>query len=89
MAFVFEIIGQFLFESLAYGVGKAMVVVLLPHLRIEPLQKQKSMPPWKWRGFTYERGSHRYLYTESIQLLGLCALVLIGLALIVAVTYAN
>ena len=89
MAFVFEIIGQFLFESVAYGVGKAIAVVFLPHLKIAPLQKQKSMPRWKWRGFTYKRGSHRYLYTESIQLLGLCALILIGLALIVAVAYAN
>jgi hypothetical protein len=89
MAFVFEIIGQFLFESLAYGVGKAVAVVFLPHLKIAPLQKQKSMPPWKWRAFAYERGSHRYLYTESIQLLGLRALILIGLVLIVVVGYAN
>jgi hypothetical protein len=50
MAFVFEIIGQFLFESLAYGIGKAIAAVLLPHLRIEPLQKQKSMPPWAISG---------------------------------------
>jgi hypothetical protein len=89
VSFIFELIGQFLFQSLAYGVGKVIAAVFLPNLKIEPLQKQESMPPWKLRGFTYERGSQRYLYTESIQLLGICTLVLVALVAILMVHYAN
>ena len=84
-----DIIGEASLEGLAYGVGRAVVAMFLPHLSVEPFVKQKSASGWKWRGFTYKRGSHRYLYIESIQLIGLAALLLLGAAAAIMMRYAK
>jgi len=83
-----EIIAEGIFQVASYGLGKTMAVFFLPHLGIEPLEKQKSMPPWKWRGFTYEKSGRRFLYTESIQLLGLSIILLLGIGLALAISNA-
>jgi len=83
-----EIIGQGIFEVACYGLGKTIAIFFLPHLGIEPLEKQKSMPPWKWRGFTYEKSGRRFLYTESIQLLGLGIILVLGVGVAVAISNA-
>ena len=80
-----EIVAEGIFGVAIYGIGKAMAIFFLPRLGIEPIEKQKSMPPWKWRGFTYEKSGRRFLYTESIQLLGLSILVIIIAGIVVAV----
>ena len=84
-----DIIGEVILEGLAYGVGRPVVAVFLPHLRVEPIAKQKSASGWKWRGFTYKRGSHRYLYIESIQLIGLATLLLLTAAAAIMLRYAK
>jgi hypothetical protein len=83
------IIVEIIFEGLTYSIGRAVVMVFLPHLRVEPIAKQKSASSWKWRGFTYKRGSHRYLYIESVQFIGLAALLLLGAAAAIMVRYAK
>jgi hypothetical protein len=75
-----DAIVEVILEGLAYGIGRAVTAVFLPHLRVEPFAKQKSASGWKWRGFTYKRGSHRYLFIESIQLIGVATLLLLGAA---------
>jgi hypothetical protein len=81
---------QGVFEGTAYLVGKAVASVLLPHLGIEPLEKQKSMPfSWTGRGFTYQRAGARFLYTESIQFIGTIVLLTCGLGLVLMVRYAT
>lgn len=83
-----EIIAEGIFQVAIYGIGKGMAMFFLPHLGIEPLEKQKSMPPWKWRGFTYEKSGRRFLYTESLQLLGFVVLFLVGIGIVVLVRNA-
>lgn len=84
-----EIIFQGVFEVACYGVGKMMAIIFLPHIGIEPLEKQKAMPPWKWRGLTYEKSGKRFLYTESLQLLGLAMLIILGIGLILVMRHAG
>jgi hypothetical protein len=82
VSILFEVVGQFLFEVLAYGTGKICALVLVPHIGIEPFEQQRSAPRWKWRGFSYLKGGRRFLYTESIQLLGLGIWIIIALVVI-------
>ena len=84
-----EILGQVILEVVAYGIGKAVAIILLPHFFIEPLTEQRSMPPWKWRGFTYRKDGRRYLYTEAIQLLGLAVLLACTIGALAVAHYAN
>ena len=85
MSFFGELLAQVGFELASYAIGKGTAVLLLPQLGIEPLEKQKSMPPWKWRGFTYAQNGRRYLYTETIQLLGLAVLLVTGIGVVAMV----
>jgi hypothetical protein len=90
MNFLGEIVAQGLLEGIAYFVGKAIAFVFLPHLGIEPLKRQKSMPSsWKWRGLTYTKGGKRYLYTESIELIGVITLLLVGFGALAMARYAK
>ena len=82
MSILFELIGQFIFEVLAYGTGKIFALVFVPHIGIEPFDQQRSAPRWKWRGFSYLKGGRRFLYTESIQLLGLGVWIIMALVVI-------
>ena len=68
---LFELVGQALLEVVAYGTGKIFARVFLPNIGVEPFMRQRSMPPWKWRGLTYQRGDRKLLYTEAVVLLGL------------------
>lgn len=84
MTVLFELIAQFVFEVLAYGTGRAFAFLLVPRLGVEPIERQRSAPRWKWRGaFTYQIGNRRFLYTESIQLLGIGVWLVVGLVIFV------
>jgi hypothetical protein len=83
MAALLEIIAEILFEVLLYGTGKVFARVLLPHLGIEPLERQRSTLAWKWLGFTSSKDNRRYLYTESIQVLGLLVWLFVGVMIFV------
>ena len=72
------LLAEIVFEILAYCAGKAVATVLLPHLKIDTLSKQQSEPQGRWWAFTYVRGGHRYLYTKSIQAIGVVTLLLAG-----------
>ena len=74
-----EIVAEGILQVAAYGLGRTLAAFFLPHLGIEPLEKQKSIPRCKWRGFTYEKSGRRFLYTESIQLLGWAVLLFVGI----------
>lgn len=82
MSILFEIIGQFVFEVLAYGTGKLFALLFIPRMGIEPLEQQRSAPRWKWRGFSYLKGDRRFLFTESIQLLGIVTWIFIALVIL-------
>jgi len=72
MQFVFEFIFHVVVDILAYQTGKVFARILLPHLKIEPLDRQKIAPTgFSRRSSTYRRGKRRYLYAESIQALGI------------------
>jgi hypothetical protein len=60
----------------------------LPHLAIEPLEKQKSMSRFKWVPFTYTKDNRRFLYTESVQVIGLAFWVIVGLWVLIILKYA-
>jgi hypothetical protein len=75
---VFEFIAQGIFEVLLYGTGKVVCMLFLPHLGIEPFEKQKPMPRFKWWAFTYVKNDRRFLHTESVQFVGLIFWVLIS-----------
>jgi hypothetical protein len=82
--------GQGIFETAAYVVGKAVAFAFLPHLGIEPLQHQKSMPfSWASRNLTYRKDGRRFLYTESIQLIGTAVLLTCAVGLALMVHYAT
>jgi hypothetical protein len=85
VSFFGELLAQAGFEFACYAIGKVTAIFLFPQLSIEPLKKQKSMPPWRWRGFTYRQSGCRYLYTESIQLLGLAVLLVVGIGVVAIV----
>jgi hypothetical protein len=77
---VLEILLYIVCEILAYWTGRLFAPILLPHLKIDPFRRQKSTPyGWKWRGFTYRKGKHRYLYTESLQALGVAVWMMVAL----------
>jgi hypothetical protein len=71
-----EFITRLILELISYPLGRACAAVLFPWLGVEPLHKQKQAPPWKWRGFTYKRGNRAFLYTESVQGLGVMVMLL-------------
>ena len=84
-----ELLFQIVFEVSAYFIGKGFLKVFIPHIGIEKLEKQKSVPKWKWKGFVYEKGSKQYFYTEAIQLIGLLLIIFIIVLTIGIVQYAN
>jgi hypothetical protein len=82
--------GQGILEAAAYFVGKAVAFVFLPHLGVESLHQQKSMPfSWTSRNFTYRKDGRRFLYTESIQLIGAAVLLACGVGLALMLHYAT
>jgi hypothetical protein len=79
MQFVFEFIFHVVLEVIAYQTGRLLAPILLPHLKIEPVDRQKVAPMGlKFRNLTYRRGKQRYLYALSVQSLGLAVWVVAG-----------
>jgi hypothetical protein len=77
MSFVFELIFQLVFECVAYGVGRAFLLLLAPGYGSE---LEVSRPPkrtWKWRGWTFEQNGRRYFYAEGVQLVGLTVIIVL------------
>ena len=90
MEFFGSAAAQGFFEAAAYFVGRAVASAFLPHIGVEPLKSQKSMPfSWTSRNFTYQRDGRRFLYTESIQFIGTIALLICGVGLALMVHYAT
>jgi hypothetical protein len=82
MSALFELIAQILLEVVLYGTGKLFAQILVPHVGIEPFDRQRSAAGWKWRGFTYSKGNKRFFYTESIQMLGFVVWLVVGLMIL-------
>lgn len=81
MQFVLESIFHVIVEILFYKTGEFFAPFLFPHLKIETFERQKIMPSsFKRQGFTYRRGKRRFLYAETISLIGLLAWLFAGLA---------
>jgi hypothetical protein len=67
---VFDVI-LFLSSGIAYFTGRLIAAVLFPHLQIEPFDRQRSIPRrWNHKRITYEKGGQRFLYMESIEMIG-------------------
>ena len=81
MSVVLELFFQFLAEFVAYGVGRATFLIFAPHYGVESGDKPPRRP-WNWRGWSFERDGRRYLYIETVQLVGL--LVLVSFAVVIA-----
>jgi len=61
----------FLSSGIAYFTGRAVVAVFLPHLQVEPFDRQRNMPRrWNHKRFTYDKSGKRCLYMESIEMIG-------------------
>jgi len=87
MSAALELLFQLVFEIVLYGVGRAVLLVFAPHIGVESQTKQakSSSKWWDWRGFSFMHNGKRYLYLESVQLVGLATIV----SLIVLVVLAN
>ena len=79
MSILIEFIAEIILTYLAYGTGKIFTQVFVPHIGIEPFDQQRSAPRWEWRGFSYVKGNRRFLYTESIQIVGLSVWIILAL----------
>ena len=77
MEFIGKLILEAILQVIAYWLGRSVAMLIMPTIGIEPFHKQQQEPRWNWRGFTYMKSGKRFLYTESIQLLGLAFLFLI------------
>jgi hypothetical protein len=77
MSLIAELVGQFIMEFLAYGIGRVFVLVFLPWYGVEPLSRHdpREERGWKWRGFSYQEMGRRYLRIGTVQLIGLVILV--------------
>ena len=77
MSLIAELVGQFVMEILAYGVGRLFVFVFLPWYAVEPVSRHdpREERRWKWRGFSYQEMGRRYLRIESVQLIGLALII--------------
>lgn len=83
MSLILEVIAQFVFEVLAFGIGRVFVFLFLPWYSIEPLSRPVEQGPrWKWRGFGYREKGHRFLRVETVQLIGV--VILFGLIVTLA-----
>ncbi|MPN26637.1 hypothetical protein SDC9_174062 [bioreactor metagenome] len=60
-------------------------MLALPSYGVEELAKMRTARRGAKAGFSYERNGQRYLYLESVQLLGLAALLALGLLILVGV----
>ena len=80
-----DVIGQFITEVLLLGLGKAVAAIFLPAHGWEGLHRMRTQSKTAKAGFSYERNGRRYLYLESLQLLGLVALLVLGLLIFVGV----
>lgn len=74
-----DVIGQWVGEVFLLGLGKAVAAVCLPGYEWEDARRLRTQPRGAGAGFSYERNGKRCLYLESLQLLGLAALVVLGL----------
>jgi hypothetical protein len=83
VSLILEVIAQFVFEVLAFGIGRVFVFLFLPWYSIEPLSRPAEQESrWKWRGFAYQEKGRRFLRLEAVQLIGV--VILIALIVMVA-----
>ena len=88
MQFIAEFLFEIVFEFVAYGVGRAFLLVLAPRYGVElDVDPGPSKRSWKWRGWSFERGGRRYFYVESVQLVGIA--IIIALIVMVATVHAS
>ncbi len=80
-----DVIGQFITEVLLLGLGKAVAAIFLPAHGWEGLHRMRTQSKTAKAGFSYERNGRRYLYLQSLQLLGLLALLVLGLLIFAGV----
>jgi len=84
MSAALELLFELVFEIVAYGVGRAVLMVFAPHVGVETQTKSPDRS-WSWRGWSFIRDGKRYLYIESVQLIGLAVIA----SLVVLVVLAN
>ena len=83
-----EIIGQVIVEVLLYGTGRGFSMLFLPHFGIEDHGHEESKSKRRWWSLTYVRRGRRFLYGETLQLIGFLIWIIIGALLFVGVKYA-
>ncbi len=81
-----DVIGQFIAETVLYQLGRISAAVVLPHMEVEPILKSRSHRGQP-RTFTFERNGKRFLYLESVQLLGVITLLALGLIIFLGFRY--
>jgi hypothetical protein len=86
MAFVIELLFQVVVEFVAYGIGRAVLLVVAPFSGVESVTKSPKRP-WAWRGFSFRRDGKRYFYIESVQLIGLGVMFALVAIVVLANTY--
>ena len=88
MSIMVELIGQVILEDLLYGTGRGFSMLFLPHLGVEDPNHEESKSKGRWWSLTYVRRGRRFLYGETLQLIGFLIWVVIGALLFVVVKYA-
>jgi hypothetical protein len=71
VSFIAEVLGRFLLEVVLYGIGRAFLFVLAPHIGNEHDLHVSDGKFWKWRGWTFEHNGRRHFHEETVQLVGL------------------
>ena len=71
MQFIGEMLVTIFLEIIAYGIGRAFLLVLAPHAGTELDLVETPDRKWKWRGWSFQHNGRKYFYVESVQLVGL------------------
>lgn len=73
-------------RNVPYMLGLAALIPLLPFFRVESITKPKSNPYLlKSMGFAYHKSGKRYLYRETVEVVGFC----VALAIVAFVAIAR
>ena len=78
MEFLVRIFVEIIFEVLAYNTGYYLWSIVPSKIQVEPIVKQKRRKKRDWFTFTYSRGNTKYLFHDSIALIGLSVWFAVG-----------
>lgn len=72
MQFIGELLARLFLEVVLYGIGRAFLFVLAPHIGNDhDLADSQRKTWWKWQGWTFQHNGRKHFREETVQLTGL------------------